>query len=98
MKISVLAELNFMFSKILSHRRKIFDVYLNELSKNKNIHCVNDLDNKKKHAAWLFTIVLEKKDFLQKDIPHSQRKNIGLQAVFKSVFPIFDFNKTALIS
>ena len=56
------------FSKILSHRRKIFDVYLNELSKNKNIHCVNDLDNKKKHAAWLFTIVLEKKDFLQKKL------------------------------
>jgi len=56
------------FSKILSHRKKIFDVYLNELSKNKNIHCVNDLDNKKKHAAWLFTIVLEKKDFLQKKL------------------------------
>jgi dTDP-4-amino-4,6-dideoxygalactose transaminase len=29
---------------------------------------VNDLDNKKKHAAWLFTIVLEKKDFLQKKL------------------------------
>jgi DNA-directed RNA polymerase subunit beta len=33
-------------------------------------------------------------DFLQKDVPPAHRKNIGLQAVFKSVFPIFDFNKT----
>ena len=33
-------------------------------------------------------------DFLQKDVPHSQKKDIGLQAVFKSVFPIYDFNKT----
>ena len=33
--------------------------------------------------------------FLQSDTPVAQRKNIGLQAVFKSVFPIDDFNKTA---
>ena len=33
-------------------------------------------------------------DFLQKDVPISQREDKGLQAVFKSVFPIFDFNKT----
>ena len=33
-------------------------------------------------------------NFLQKDIPPAQRRDIGLQAVFKSVFPIFDFNKT----
>ena len=34
------------------------------------------------------------RDFLQKDVPPAQRRDIGLQAVFKSVFPIFDFNKT----
>ncbi len=33
-------------------------------------------------------------DFLQKDVPPAKRKDIGLQAVFKSVFPIHDFNKT----
>ena len=33
-------------------------------------------------------------DFLQKDIPPARREDKGLQAVFKSVFPIFDFNKT----
>jgi DNA-directed RNA polymerase subunit beta len=33
--------------------------------------------------------------FLQKDIPPEERLEIGLQAVFKSVFPIRDFNETA---
>jgi DNA-directed RNA polymerase subunit beta len=33
-------------------------------------------------------------NFLQRDIPPAHRRDIGLQAVFKSVFPIFDFNKT----
>ena len=33
-------------------------------------------------------------DFLQRDIPPARREDMGLQAVFKSVFPIFDFNKT----
>jgi DNA-directed RNA polymerase subunit beta len=33
--------------------------------------------------------------FLQKDVPGAQRQNLGLQEVFKSVFPIKDFNETA---
>ena len=33
-------------------------------------------------------------DFLQKDVPPARRVDNGLQAVFNSVFPIFDFNKT----
>ncbi|MBK23950.1 MAG: DNA-directed RNA polymerase subunit beta [Halobacteriovorax sp.] len=33
-------------------------------------------------------------DFLQRDIPPAKRAEIGLQHVFKSVFPIHDFNKT----
>ncbi|HEX6439164.1 MAG TPA: DNA-directed RNA polymerase subunit beta, partial [Candidatus Binatia bacterium] len=33
--------------------------------------------------------------FLQKDASAAQRENIGLQEVFKSVFPIKDFNETA---
>ena len=33
-------------------------------------------------------------DFLQRDVPPARREEKGLQAVFKSVFPIFDFNKT----
>ncbi|MDP6560810.1 MAG: DNA-directed RNA polymerase subunit beta, partial [Candidatus Binatia bacterium] len=33
--------------------------------------------------------------FLQSDVPSNQLRNIGLQGVFKSVFPIRDFNDTA---
>lgn len=43
-------------------------------------------------------IELQKKSyelFLQNDIKIPKRQNIGLQAVFKSVFPIEDFNRTA---
>ncbi len=34
-------------------------------------------------------------EFLQRDVPPEARKEQGLQAVFKSVFPIKDFNETA---
>ncbi len=33
--------------------------------------------------------------FLQKDVPPEKRRNMGLQGVFKSVFPIKDFNEDA---
>ncbi len=33
--------------------------------------------------------------FLQADVPPHKRENSGLQSVFKSVFPIEDFNRTA---
>ena len=33
--------------------------------------------------------------FLQKDVPLEEREDIGLEGVFKSVFPIWDFNETA---
>ena len=33
--------------------------------------------------------------FLQRTVPPAQRENVGLQAIFSSVFPIQDFNKTA---
>ena len=56
------------FSKIHSHRRKIFNIYLNELSKNGNVLCINEDKKKKYHAAWLFTIAVENKDFLQKKL------------------------------
>ncbi|MBI3635929.1 MAG: DNA-directed RNA polymerase subunit beta [Candidatus Rokubacteria bacterium] len=35
--------------------------------------------------------------FLQKDIAGDRREDIGLQAVFKSVFPIADYNDNALL-
>src|SRR6188508_3149486 len=33
--------------------------------------------------------------FLQDGIPHDQREDVGLQGVFKSVFPIKDFSETS---
>jgi len=33
--------------------------------------------------------------FLQADIPPEKREDLGLQGVFKSVFPIRDFNETS---
>src|SRR5918996_1302382 len=35
--------------------------------------------------------------FLQKDVPAERREDFGLQAVFKSVFPIADYNDNALL-
>lgn len=36
-------------------------------------------------------------DFLQKDVPFSKRKNTGLQAVFKEVFPIESYDDKAVL-
>ncbi|MGE5173595.1 MAG: DNA-directed RNA polymerase subunit beta, partial [Betaproteobacteria bacterium] len=35
--------------------------------------------------------------FLQKDVASDKRKDMGLQAAFKSVYPIYDFNETAMV-
>ncbi|NKE71075.1 DNA-directed RNA polymerase subunit beta [Candidatus Manganitrophus noduliformans] len=35
--------------------------------------------------------------FLQRDVPAEQREDIGLQSAFTSVFPISDYNDTAMI-
>ena len=56
------------FKKIISHRRKIYNIYLKELSKNPKIKCMHDYSKKKKHGCWLFTIVINNKDFLQKKL------------------------------
>src|SRR6266567_4047987 len=36
-------------------------------------------------------------DFLQKDVPYSKRRNQGLQAVFKEVFPIESYDEKAVL-
>lgn len=58
----------FEFKKILNHRKKIYNIYLKELSKNSKIKCVHDYDKRKLHGCWLFTILLDKKDYLQKKL------------------------------
>ena len=90
------------FKKVINHRRKIYEIYLNELSKNNNIICVQDDDKRKKHAAWLFTILLEKKDFLQKKLREkgietnqvhfrNDKYSVFKKFVKNSKFPNMDF-------
>ena len=37
------------------------------------------------------------RDFLQHDVPPSQRKNKGLQAVFNNIFPIVDSRENYIL-
>ena len=66
------------FKKIISHRIKIYNIYLKNLSQNPKIKCVHDFDNKKKCAAWLFTVLVKNKDYLQKKL---REKNIETNQV-----------------
>ena len=89
------------FKKILAHRRKIYYLYLKLLSKNKNITCVHDYDKRKYHSAWLFTILLDKKDYLQKKLREKILKQIKyilemtntqyLKNLQKNAYPNMDF-------
>jgi len=64
---SILLESIKNFKKIKTHRKNIFNTYLKNLSKNKKITIVNSKGNFT-HAHWIFTIILDKKDFLQKKL------------------------------
>ena len=64
---SILLESIKEFKKITVHRKKIFNTYLKNLSKNKKIKIVNSKGNFV-HAHWIFTIILDRKDFLQKKL------------------------------
>ena len=56
------------FNKLLKHRQKIFRIYRDILSKNTNIHCVDKNDGTRTHASWLFTLLSEEKDRIQKKL------------------------------
>ena len=55
------------FPFIKNKRRKIFEIYKKELKNNDNVTIVDD-ESLSGHANWLFTILLDKKDFLQKKL------------------------------
>ncbi len=64
------------FNKIYKHRKKIYNTYLQELSPNSRVRCIHDYDKKKEHGAWLFTIAVNNKDFVQKKLrEHSIETN-----------------------
>ncbi|MDE0213794.1 MAG: DNA-directed RNA polymerase subunit beta [Deltaproteobacteria bacterium] len=63
-----------------------------------NVRLRRDFGRIKKIIDLPYLIEIQKNSydlFLQRDVPEDQRQDIGLQAVFKSVFPIKDFNDTA---
>ena len=61
------------FTFIKRKRREIFNIYKKELNKNKKITTVDD-ERIRGHANWLFTILLDKKDFLQKKL-----RSVGIE-------------------
>ena len=63
-----------------------------------NVRLRRDFGRIKKIIDLPYLIEIQKNSydlFLQRDVPEDKRQDIGLQAVFKSVFPIKDFNDTA---
>jgi len=82
------------FSKIKKHRASIYYAYKKILAKNKKIKVI-DSANIKGHAHWLFTILVDKKDYLQK---HLRKKQIETNQIhFRndrySIFKKFVKNK-----
>tara|TARA_B110000438_G_scaffold303713_1_gene366698 strand:+ start:2932 stop:4083 length:1152 start_codon:yes stop_codon:yes gene_type:complete len=55
------------FRKISLHRKKIFNIYLKKLKNNKFIKIINET-GKFTHSTWLFTIITDQKDYLQKNL------------------------------
>ena len=48
------------FSKIFTHRKKIFNIYKKELSKNENIKVIDTIDKKLSNSFWLCTLIIKK--------------------------------------
>ena len=55
------------FKKVLNHRKKIFNIYLDLLQKNKNILCVNKDDGKELRSLVIHNN-FKKKDYIQKKL------------------------------
>ena len=48
------------FSKIFAHRKKIFNIYKKELSKNENIKVIDTIDKNLSNSFWLCTLIIKK--------------------------------------
>lgn len=90
------------FSKIISHRKKIFNIYKKELSKNSNIKVLDTIDKKLSNSFWLCTIIVKKKRIeLQKYLRkhnietnqvhfRNDRYSIFKKHIKKKIFPNMD--------
>ena len=91
---SILIESLKEFKKILSHRKKIFNIYLKKLQNNKYIKIINKR-GKFTHSAWLFTILTDKKDYLQKKLRQAniETNQVHFRNDRYSIFKSFIKNK-----
>ena len=82
------------FSKIKQHRRKIFSIYEKNLKNNKKVKIVNSV-GKFTHSNWLFTILVDKKDLLQKKLRQSniETNQVHFRNDRYSIFKKFVKNK-----
>lgn len=53
------------FTETLLHRKRLFKIYLDNLQGIAGLNIVNDNDERKEHAAWLFTVTVENRQELQ---------------------------------
>ena len=91
---SILLESLKEFKKISSHRKKIFNIYLKKLQNNKYIKIINKR-GKFTHSAWLFTILTDKKDYLQKKLRQAniETNQVHFRNDRYSIFKSFIKNK-----
>ena len=91
---SILLESLKEFKKITSHRKKIFNIYLKKLQNNKYIKIINKR-GKFTHSAWLFTILTDKKDYLQKKLRQAniETNQVHFRNDRYSIFKSFIKNK-----
>ena len=82
------------FNTIKQHRRKIFSIYEKNLKNNKKVKVINSL-GKFTHSNWLFTILVDKKDFLQKKLRQSniETNQVHFRNDRYSIFKKFVKNK-----
>ena len=82
------------FSKIKKHRKKIFSIYEKNLKNNKKVKVVNSV-GKFTHSNWLFTILVDKKDLLQKKLRQSniETNQVHFRNDRYSIFKKFVKNK-----
>ena len=91
---SILIESLKEFKKISSHRKKIFNIYLKKLQNNNYIKIINKR-GKFTHSAWLFTILTDKKDYLQKKLRQAniETNQVHFRNDRYSIFKSFIKNK-----
>ena len=82
------------FSKIKQHRKKIFSIYEKNLKNNKKVKVVTSV-GKFTHSNWLFTILVDKKDLLQKKLRQSniETNQVHFRNDRYSIFKKFVKNK-----